>query len=169
MKSIAIKIGVQLSQNQGLVDLSPILFQHFMPESFSFENYLRLISKTHPTNACHIFTQYIHTKYNKRSLPTGPCMVYIYKSISNMLLTNISMSTISSYFSQPPTTTTTQFNFSSNTIVNLFEYSIHKDIVTVGSIVTCIIALKDSKDFVGVHSIYTKSKLLAYEGIYYAT
>ena len=186
VKSKALKCAVQSKANiSDLILLNKLLFQDSssLPDAFSFENYLRLTFSSHPKRTCQSFGQYI-LQVEKNStgkaihlaVPTAPSFVYLFKAISSLLLQNVSMAEISTYFT--PSSTTISSNSSSISshssgessilktplLMRLFNFAVTYQKLSIGNIVTCIMAMKEAKDFAGLHAVYVKSKLLAKEG-----
>ena len=186
VKSKALKCAVQSKANiSDLILINKLLFHDSssLPDAFSFENYLRLTFSSQPKRTCQSFGQYIQ-QVEKNStgkaiylaVPTAPSFVYLFKAISALLLQNVSMAEISTYLT--PSSITIASNSSSISchssgesptlkvplLMRLFNFAVAHQRLSIGNIVTCIMAMKEAKDFAGLHAVYVKSKLLAKEG-----
>ena len=148
MKSTLIREAVQSNSTLELMKMNPVLFEPPFPHPFAVELYFRHLTETHPDIVCSIFFQ------NLNATPTFPIsslgIVRVLRSTAILLKKNASLPDTSILFP----------NYS-NPILGIFDYTVEKQMTTIGVIVMSIMACKELKDFSGVFSVYNRAKQLA--------
>ena len=153
-KSMIIKHGIHSNRTQELVHMNALLFQPPLPHRQAMDEYFKALMTKHPDLVCSTFARVLNDSLasNSDSPISSSSLVFVLKSISRLFAEKKSTLDIHKLFPS-----------NSNPILDIFDYSVQKQMTTIGVIVTSIIAGKHLKDFAGVFSIYTRSKQLAKE------